>query len=146
MIRMEYTKVLPQSDHIFLKWQAAFVLSIRIATKYKGHKRHNESTVISYCKAISYLLETHATDSLSKKDTNMVHFIQLLQNEPREHLEALKNKSFQYDRVLYEYSYSKRFLLRDYRISSNTVCIHRRISRMALQSSIWCARSRQWRI
>lgn len=79
----------------------------------------------SYCEAVKYLLETYGLcDVITKIDAEIKYYRQASNKLPREYAKAVLSKSLRCDIIYDEYVLKGIFLLRDYQIPSNKVCIH----------------------
>lgn len=98
-MQKEYIMEPPLDVTLLLKVTAPAALNARTALKPKLHKREENDTITSYCKAVNYMLETYATDNaVAETDTDMMQFIQLSNKKPKGHSKPLWNKVLKSDR------------------------------------------------
>lgn len=83
-----------------MKRPAVAALNTRITLRAKSRRRWKEDTVTSYCEAVTFLLETFATDGVvTETDDVIERFTPPSNSWPNEYAKALQNWSVQCDRV-----------------------------------------------
>lgn len=92
-----------------MKRPAAAALNTRISLKSKSYKCQNEGRVVSYCEAVNYFLDMHATDDvIAESDGYMIQYTQTSNKSPTGYAEELHNKELWYHAVNYMMSMSSK--------------------------------------
>lgn len=70
-----------------------------VALESKSRKGQKEGSITSYCKTVSYLLKTYATNNVTAEtDANMMQLNQTWNKSPTEYAKALWNQTLRRNR------------------------------------------------
>lgn len=134
----------PMVVTIFHEAPRHFCTQRRITLQCNSPYRPKGRTVTFCCKAVSYLLQTHASDDVVAEIDADMRRITAPSSKPRtEYSEAFCNKVLRCDRIDDEYVL-KTFLLRNYCNTSNTVWAYAGLQRRTVQYTTWRAMLRRY--
>lgn len=122
---------------LFMKCTTSAALNTCISLGSEFHKREDEGTFTSYCKAVNYFLAIYATDDfIADIDADIMLFNQPSNRVPKEYAEAVWNKALRCDWVNEEYVLKGVFIARLPEFIGHSMHSYWSIKN-SIQSKIW---------